>query len=136
MTVAVEILDARFMGDEYNTLVAWLNTPAEKANGLSEDNRKWFPGQLKRFREELVTATVLETIDKLRGVDGILVAEALAGSPRQGQILDLYRPFWNFIKNIFISYRRVEPDQSLANVAVCIYSQLRSFFVFGSGSND
>jgi hypothetical protein len=41
---------------------------------------------VEQLREELVTATVLETIDNLRGVDGILLAEALAGSARQGQL--------------------------------------------------
>jgi hypothetical protein len=37
-----------------------------------------------------VTATVSATIDELRGVDGILLAEALAGSARERQLLELY----------------------------------------------
>jgi hypothetical protein len=32
----------------------------------------------------------LGTIDNLRGVDGILLAEALAGSALQARLLDLY----------------------------------------------
>ena len=84
------LLDARFKGDEYNTLVAWLRPPAEKASGLVENNRKWFSGWVEQSREELVTATVSATIDELRGVDGILLAEALAGSARERQLLELY----------------------------------------------
>ena len=37
-----------------------------------------------------MSATVLGTIDNLRGVDGVLVGEALAGSTLQAQLLDLY----------------------------------------------
>jgi hypothetical protein len=37
-------LESRFKGDEYNALVGWLRTPAEKASGLPENNRKWFVG--------------------------------------------------------------------------------------------
>jgi integrase-like protein len=32
------LLDARFKGDEYSILVAWLRTPAEKASGLVEND--------------------------------------------------------------------------------------------------
>jgi hypothetical protein len=72
----LRILDARFKGDKYNALLAWLNTPAELTSGLPESTGKEFPGLVENHEEELVGATVFEAINPLRGVDGVLLAEA------------------------------------------------------------
>ena len=40
----------------YNALVGQLRTHAEKASGLPENNRKWFPDWDEQGREDLVTA--------------------------------------------------------------------------------
>jgi hypothetical protein len=50
------ILDIKFKGDEYNALVGQLRTHADKASGLPENNRKWFPDWDEQGREDLVTA--------------------------------------------------------------------------------
>ena len=70
--------------------LGWLDPRIIARLGLVENNRKWFPGWVEQSREELVKATVSVTIDELLGVDGILLAEALAGSVRERQLLGLY----------------------------------------------
>jgi hypothetical protein len=82
------LLDAKFKGDQFNTLVAWLRTPVEKSSGL--DGETHFPEAVEQGDKEFVSATVMGTIDNLRGLDEILLAEALVGSTLQTKLLDLY----------------------------------------------
>jgi hypothetical protein len=82
------LLDAKFKGDQYNNLIAWLRTPVEKSGGVGDQTH--FPEAVEQGDKEFVSATVLGTIDNLRGVDGVLLGEALAGSTLQAQLLDLY----------------------------------------------
>jgi hypothetical protein len=83
------LLDAEFKGDQYNSLIAWLRTPVEKSNGIGT-NETHFSEAVEQGQKDFVSATVLGTIDNLRGVDGVLLGEALAGSTLQAQLLDIY----------------------------------------------
>jgi len=82
------LLDAKFKGDRYNNLIVWLRTPVEKSTGVGDQT--YFPDAVERGHKGFVSATVLGTIDNLRGVDGVLLGEALAGSRLQAQLLDIY----------------------------------------------
>lgn len=82
------LLDAKFKGDQYNNLIGWLRTPVEKSSGIGDQTH--FPEAVEQGQKEFVSATVLGTIDNLRGVDGVLLGEALAGSTLQAQLLDIY----------------------------------------------
>lgn len=86
------VLDQKFKGDQYNNLIARLNTPMKLANGLwSDENMQAFRDRVKAKDKRFVAETVLATLDQLRGLDGVMLAEAAAGSPQQGRLLDLYQ---------------------------------------------
>jgi hypothetical protein len=74
------VLDAKFKGDKYNDLVARLRTPMEMAKSLPENLQKDFPGFFESDQADSVDAVVFEAIDLLHALDGVLLAEALAGS--------------------------------------------------------
>ena len=65
------LLDAKFKGDQYETLIIWLRTPVEKSGGIGS-NETHFSEAVEQGQKDFVSATVLGTIDNLRGVDGVL----------------------------------------------------------------
>jgi hypothetical protein len=84
------VLDAKFKGDQYNDLVARLNTPVAISEGLPALFRK-FPGFIEANDYSTVDANVLSVIDIMHALDGILLAEALAGSPQREKLLQQYQ---------------------------------------------
>jgi hypothetical protein len=83
-------LDAKFKGDKYNDLVARLRTPMKLATGLPEYLQKNFPGFFESGQYESVDAGVFWAIDVLRALDGVLLAEALAGSAQSEKLILSY----------------------------------------------
>jgi hypothetical protein len=81
---------AKFKGDEGKAVIDCLRTAADRADVLPENKRKSFAGWAQDGNSGRVTEIMLEIVDKLRGLDAVLLAEALAGSTRQGQLLELY----------------------------------------------
>jgi hypothetical protein len=85
------VLDSKFKGDKYNDLVARLRTPMAMAKGLPEDLQKNFPGYFENGQQDSVDAVVVEAIDVLRALDGVLLAEALAGSAQSEKLILSYQ---------------------------------------------
>jgi hypothetical protein len=84
------VLDAKFKGDKYNDLVARLRTPMKMATSLPEYLQKDFPGLFESGQYNSVDAAVFEAIDVLHALDGVLLAEALAGSTQNEKLILSY----------------------------------------------
>lgn len=87
-----QVLDQKYKGDQYNTLIARLNAPMQLSESL------WWPENVRSFREYVeandrhgVAHLMIVTIGQMRGLDGIMLAEAVAGSPQADRLLDLYQ---------------------------------------------
>jgi hypothetical protein len=68
------VLDAKFKGDKYNDLVARLRTPMAIATGLPEELQKNFPGYFENGHLDSVDAVVVEALDVLHALDGVLLS--------------------------------------------------------------
>jgi hypothetical protein len=60
------------------------------AAGLPENLQKDFPALFESGRYDSVDAVVFEAIDVLHGLDGVLLAEALAGSAQSEKLILSY----------------------------------------------
>jgi hypothetical protein len=60
------------------------------ATSLPEYLEKDFPGFFESGRYDFVDAAVFEAIDLLRALDGVLLAEALAGSAQSEKLILSY----------------------------------------------
>jgi hypothetical protein len=83
-------LDAKFKSDKYNDLVARLRTPVEMAKSLPENLQKNFSGFFERPYSDSVDAAIFEAVDVLHALDGVLLAEALAGSAQSEKLIASY----------------------------------------------
>ncbi len=89
--VEFPILDAKFKGDQYNDLVARIRTPVMLSDMAVNLDLDVMSDWVKRDDTESVTTTILAVASELRALDGVLLAEAIAGSARQAELLDLYQ---------------------------------------------
>ena len=86
------VLTAKYKGDRYKNLIARIDAPVEMSEGVGSEKN------LSRFRERLeakdrlfVADEVLGVINQLRGLDGVMLAEAVAGSAQEDRLLTLYQ---------------------------------------------
>jgi hypothetical protein len=83
-------LDAKFKGDKYNDLVARIRTPVVLSDIAINLDLDEFSGWVEQDDTESVTTAILGVANELRALDGVLLAEAVAGSPRETELLNLY----------------------------------------------
>jgi hypothetical protein len=99
------IIETKFKGDQYNDLVARIHTPlmlSEVAINLDLDE---ISGWVEQDESESVATTVLEMASELRALDGVLLAEAIAGSTRETELLDLYQKEEVAVLHVILTYQ-------------------------------
>ena len=89
------VLEQKYQGKPYNTLIDRMRLPIAISEGSYEE-RNWeenlahLRGHLEANDRLAETEEILVTIDQLRGLDGVLLAEAAAGASQEKRLLDLY----------------------------------------------
>jgi hypothetical protein len=89
------VLEQKYPGDQYNNLIARMRTPIAISEGSYEEqnwkeNLAHLQQRLEANDRLAETEEVLVTIDQLRSLDGLMLAEASAGSSQEKRLLDLY----------------------------------------------
>jgi hypothetical protein len=86
------VLEEKYKGDQSNSLIARLSAPMEMAKGLWwPENVQWFHKFVEANDRHAVAHLMIVTIGQMRGVDGVMLAAAVAGSPQAERLLDLYQ---------------------------------------------
>jgi hypothetical protein len=100
------VLKQKYGGDQYNNLIVRTSTPIHTAAGLGDtEHMRIFRERLAAEDKHFVGETILVTLDQLRGLDGVILAEAVAGSPKQDQLLDLYQREEAALSNLTLAYQ-------------------------------
>jgi hypothetical protein len=100
------IIEAKFKGDQYNDLVARINTPVDLSIAAAGLNMEHFSTWVEQHDKNALAVVVLSVSSELRALDGVLLAEAIAGSRRERELLDLYQKEEVFVFHVVEAYQR------------------------------
>lgn len=89
----LSILDEKYRDQQYKNLRDTMHSPLSKPTDIFGNPMPspGFPDAVKARDFGIVTQSVLGTVSQARGLDGIMLAEAEAGSPQRDRLLDLYQ---------------------------------------------
>lgn len=104
----LSVLDETYREQQYKNLRDTLHSPLSKSTDVAGNPMPspGFPDAVKARDLAVVTQSVLGAVSQVRALDGVMLAEAVAGSRQKDRLLDLYQEQELNVSKLVIDYQR------------------------------